>query len=141
MSQRITRRTTTENKETKPTLRERLAALRYIPPLLKLVWRTHRGLTLAMIALRMVRAVTPVLTLWVGKLIIDEIVIAQRTSAAGISFDSIELNRLWQLVAMEIVIVVDRRCRRACICARRKFARRFVLELHERALDGTRRDP
>lgn len=107
MSQRIARQhPAAADADKRPTLRERLAALRYVPPLLKLVWRTHRGLTLAMVALRFVRAVTPVLTLWIGKLIIDEIVIAQRLSGAVSSPGEIELNRLWQLVAMEILIVV-----------------------------------
>jgi ATP-binding cassette subfamily B protein len=78
--------------------RERVAALRYIPPLIKLVWQTHRGYTSAMTALRLFRAFIPVATLWVGKLIIDGVV-AMRESGA-------DFNRLWRLVALEIVIVL-----------------------------------
>ena len=51
--------------------RERLDALRYIPPLGKLVWQTHRGFTLAMMSLRFARAFVPVAAFWVGKLILD----------------------------------------------------------------------
>ncbi len=60
---------------TPPTrsLRERLGAIRNVPPFLALIWQTSRSLTLATLLLRVVRAVLPVLTLYVGKLIIDEV--------------------------------------------------------------------
>jgi ATP-binding cassette subfamily B protein len=51
-----------------------------------------------MVILRLVRSFTPVCALWVGKLIIDE-VIALRGGTEG-------LSRLWGFVGMEIVIVV-----------------------------------
>ena len=54
-----------------PPLRERVRALRYVPPLLKMVWNTHRGYAATIFALRVARAFIPVATLWVGKLIID----------------------------------------------------------------------
>jgi len=82
----------------RPTLQQRFAALRYIPPLLKLVWETHRGYTTAMAVLRLMRAGVPVATLWVGKLIIDTVV-ASRESAP-------DFPRLWKLVALEIAIVI-----------------------------------
>jgi len=82
----------------RPTLQQRFAALRYIPPLLKLVWETHRGYTTAMAVLRLMRAGVPVATLWVGKLIIDTVV-ASRESAP-------DFSRLWKLVALEIAIVI-----------------------------------
>ena len=56
------------------SLRERFGALRNLPPFLRLVWQTSRTLTIASLALRLVRAVLPVATLFVGKLIIDEVV-------------------------------------------------------------------
>ena len=55
-------------------LRERFGALRNLPPFLALVWRTSPGLAAATLALRLVRALLPVATLFVGKLIIDEVV-------------------------------------------------------------------
>ena len=45
------------------SLRERLGALRNIPPFLKLVWQTSPPLTLAQCLLRLVRALLPVATL------------------------------------------------------------------------------
>ena len=78
--------------------RERLRALRYVPLLVKLVWQTHRGYTASVIALRLLRAFTPVAALWTGKLIIDAVV-AVRAGAP-------DLSPLWKLVALEIGIVI-----------------------------------
>lgn len=85
-------------RESPPSWRERLQATRYIPNLLKLVWETHRGLALAMAALRLVRAFLPVATLWVGKLIIDGVLAAQ---AAGTNWRDV-----LPLVLLEVGIVV-----------------------------------
>ena len=60
--------------EKPPSWRDRVSALRYVPPLIKLVWTTHRPLALAMFVLRLFRAFTPLATLWIGKLIIDAVV-------------------------------------------------------------------
>ncbi len=81
------------------TWRERVAALRYLPALLRLVWSTNRPLTVAMIALRLLRAFIPVAALWAAKLIIDEVVLLAGASNAS-------LAGLWRVVALELVIVV-----------------------------------
>jgi ATP-binding cassette, subfamily B, bacterial len=80
-------------------MRERLEALRYLPQLVRLVWQTHRGFTAAMIVLRLVRAFVPVATLWVAKLIIDQVVLITRTPGTP-------LTDLWRVVALELAIVV-----------------------------------
>ncbi len=56
------------------TLRERFGALKNLPPFIKLVWQTSPALTLANLGLRLVRALLPVIMLYIGKLIIDEVV-------------------------------------------------------------------
>jgi ATP-binding cassette subfamily B protein len=56
------------------SLKERVGALRNLPPFLSLVWQTAPGLTVANLLLRLARALLPVATLYVGKLIIDEVV-------------------------------------------------------------------
>ena len=53
--------------------RERLGALRNLPPFLKLVWETSPLYTSLTVILRIARALLPVATLFVGKLIIDEV--------------------------------------------------------------------
>ena len=63
-------------------LRERFGALRNLPPFLALVWRTHPWLTLAAGVLRVVRALLPVAALYVGKLIIDEVVVLTQSAQA-----------------------------------------------------------
>jgi len=73
-------------------------ALRYVPQLLSLVWNTHRGFTIAMAVLRLIRAFVPIATLWIGKLIIDGVVTAQRTGASWRSVAS--------LVVIEVAIVI-----------------------------------
>lgn len=57
-----------------PDFSARWAALKNIPPFLAMVWRASPGLTLAMLVLRLIRALMPVAMLWVGKLIIDQVV-------------------------------------------------------------------
>jgi ATP-binding cassette subfamily B protein len=56
------------------SVRERFGALRNLPPFLAMVWRTSPVLTLATLLLRLARALLPVVTLFIGKLIIDEVV-------------------------------------------------------------------
>jgi ATP-binding cassette, subfamily B, bacterial len=55
--------------------RKRLGALRNLPPFLKLVWQTSPALAMSQGLLRILRALLPVATLYVGKLIIDEVVV------------------------------------------------------------------
>jgi ATP-binding cassette subfamily B protein len=56
------------------SLRERVGALRNLPPFLRQIWQTSPGMTVVSLSLRAVRALLPVATLYVGKLIIDEAV-------------------------------------------------------------------
>lgn len=75
-----------------------MRALRYVPTLLKLVWRTHRGYAAVMVVLRFARAFVPVATLWTGKLIIDAVAASANGNAGAAA-------NIWQLVALEIAIV------------------------------------
>ena len=114
-------------------LRERVAALRYLPALVGLVWQTHAGLTVAMIALRLVRAFVPVATLWAAKLIIDAVVALTRTPGA----------LAHAALARRRARAGDRRRGRAPrprVGARRVAARRPLLQSHQRPADAPRRD-
>src|ERR1700739_223545 len=77
--------------------REKVRVLGFLPKLLGLVWETHRPLTAAMVALRIVRSGVPAASLWVGKLIIDGVIHAAASGQAG---------RVWRYVAAECVIVL-----------------------------------
>jgi len=89
--------------EPKPTLGQRLAALKYVPPLVKLVYGTHRGYTVAILALRAIRSLIPLAVLWVGKLIIDEVVAGMGVAQGG---GTIDWWRLGTLVGIELGIAV-----------------------------------
>ncbi len=67
----------------KPTFKARFAALRHVPPFLKLIWATSPRLALASLLLRVARAALPVATLWVGKLILDQVVLLAKTGGAA----------------------------------------------------------
>src|SRR2546427_767605 len=86
-----------------PTWSERLQALKYVPPLLKLVYHTHRGYTVAILALRAFRSFIPLAVLWIGKLIIDGVIAAMQGRAAGAVVDWWALG---SLVALELGIAV-----------------------------------
>src|SRR5436189_3179649 len=69
--------------DTPPTWGERLEALKYVPPLVRLVFQTHRGYTVAILVLRAIRSLIPVAVLWIGKLIIDGVIAGVATVPAG----------------------------------------------------------
>jgi ATP-binding cassette, subfamily B, bacterial len=75
-----------------------------------MVWRTSRGLTAAALALRLVRAVLPVVTLYVGKLIIDNVVLLvqapDKPETLGLWLGSGLLDWLMLLLALEFVLAV-----------------------------------
>ncbi len=56
------------------TFRERFGALRTLRPFVVMIWQTSPGLTLGLMLLRLVRALLPVASLYIGKLIIDDVV-------------------------------------------------------------------
>ena len=92
-----------------PSLRERFAALRNLPPFLRQIWATSAGLTLLTLVLRLLRAFVPVALLYVGKLIIDE---AVRLSALGApdslsaAWQDARLNPLLGLLLLEFGLAI-----------------------------------
>jgi len=92
------------------SLKERVGALKNLRPFLMMVWCTSHGLTAASLALRLVRAVLPVVTLYVGKLIIDNVVLLVRApdkpETLGAWLSSGLLNWLILLLASEFVLAV-----------------------------------
>ncbi len=95
----------------RPTLRARLGALRTLPPFLALIWRTSPALTSSSLALRLIRALLPVATLFVGKLIIDEVVRLSQMPGHPIGaadwFASGLLLRLMLLIVAELGLAVS----------------------------------
>lgn len=92
------------------SLRERVGALRNLPPFLRLVWQTSPAITTGTLALRLVRSLLPVATLFVGKLIIDEVVALAQTPGAPTTlrewFASGLLDHLIWLLVAEFTLAV-----------------------------------
>lgn len=90
--------------------RERLGALRNLPPFLAMVWDSSWQLTATTVAVRLVRALLPVATLFVGKLIIDEVVhlshLAVRPDSLAAWLGSGLLGRLEVLLLVEFALAV-----------------------------------
>src|SRR5580658_4447699 len=64
--------------------RQRLNALRDLPRFFGLVWRTSPGLMALNVVLRVARSAIPVSVLYIGKLIIDQVVFLTRGGAASV---------------------------------------------------------
>ncbi len=82
------------------TLRQRVEALRNLPTFFSYIWQTSGSLTVLNLALRLVRSGVPVTTLYVGRLIIDEIVRLSR------HIGDENWTHLWLLVGIECAIVI-----------------------------------
>ncbi|QIP12553.1 ABC transporter ATP-binding protein [Spirosoma aureum] len=83
--------------------RERFAALGNLPAFFRLVWETSPGLFLGNAALRLIRAAIPAATLYIGKLIIDQVVALNKHTAGSTPDDT---NYLWWLVAAEFGLAI-----------------------------------
>ncbi len=79
--------------------RARLASLRNVRPLLRMVWETSPPLVVATTVFRLFRALLPLAMLWVSKLIIDGVV-AWNTRGRG------NLEGIWKLVALELALAI-----------------------------------
>ncbi|MDP5172302.1 MAG: ABC transporter ATP-binding protein/permease [Bacteroidia bacterium] len=78
------------------SFRDSLKALRHLPPFLKLIWATSPGMTFANILLRLLQAGIPVSTLYLGKLIVDEVVALMQSHG--------DQAALWWYVGIELAL-------------------------------------
>jgi ATP-binding cassette, subfamily B, bacterial len=78
---------------------ERVASLRYVRPLLSLVWETSPPLVVSTVFLRLTRALIPAAMLWISKLILDAVV-------GRISRGTGSVAGLWKLVALELALAI-----------------------------------
>lgn len=84
----------------KPTFKEKLSALSNLPAFFKLVWQSSPKKTLLSIILRVLRSAMPVALLYVGKLIVDQVV---HLSTNPKEHDT---THLWELVALEFLLAI-----------------------------------
>jgi len=81
------------------TFKERIAALGNLPAFFKLVWQTSPWMTIVSASLRIARSAMPVALLYVGKLIIDQVIQINRHHDIG-------TYHLWQLVGIEFALAI-----------------------------------
>ncbi len=80
-------------------LRQQVSALKNLPPFFRLIWRTHRGMTIANALLRILKSAIPLGLLYLGKQIIDEVI---RLSNA----EEKDLDFLWWVVGLELALAL-----------------------------------
>jgi ATP-binding cassette subfamily B protein len=81
------------------TLKERLQALSNLPAFFRLVFETSPLLTIISFILRIIRSAMPVALLYVGKLIIDNVVALSHAHSSN-------TYHLWQLVGLEFILAI-----------------------------------
>ena len=83
------------------TYRERFVALRNLPKFFALIWEVSPAMMLATMLLRLVRAGVPTTMLYVGKLIVDEVVNLSRRNPS-----TQDTTHLWELIALEFGLAI-----------------------------------
>lgn len=83
------------NKE-QQSLKDQFGALKNLPRFFKLIWETSPGLTIGNVLLRLLKSAIPLAMLYVGKLIIDEVIRLINTSGES------DMTFLWTVVAIEL---------------------------------------
>ena len=90
-------------------IRERFSAMRNIRPFLAEIWNTSKTLTIAAVVIRLLRALIPVATLYIGKLIIDEAIRLVGEGVADRLIDALQggqLNTLLLFIGLELLLAV-----------------------------------
>ncbi|MDW8288974.1 MAG: ABC transporter ATP-binding protein, partial [Flammeovirgaceae bacterium] len=84
----------------KITLKERLNALQYIPKFFRLVWQTSPSMALSIILLRIAKSLIPLATLYVGKLLLDEVITLLKAEKNA------DLSYLWLFIGLEFSLSI-----------------------------------
>ena len=87
------------DKEKKTSVKDSFKALKTIPRFFKEIFRSSPKLFLLNAFARLINAFTPVIILWVGKMIIDEIILQ-------VSLENQDFTQLWNLVIIEFCVAV-----------------------------------
>lgn len=87
------------NDKKKIGLKASFSSLFFIPRFFKEIWKTNKKLFLVSSFCRLIAALLPVVILWIGKIIIDEIIRITTTSDTDFTI-------LWKYVVIEFVLVV-----------------------------------
>jgi len=75
------------------------AALKFVPRFLSKIYHTHRGLFIGNVILRLLKSLIPIAMLWVGKEIIDEVILQ-------VNLEVKDLTRLYWLIGFELLLAI-----------------------------------
>ena len=85
----------------KKTFKEQVGALKNLPRFFRLIWETSSSMTIGNLLLRLIKSAIPLAMLYIGKLIIDEVIrLINVTGERDLSF-------LWILVAVELGLAIS----------------------------------
>jgi ATP-binding cassette subfamily B protein len=84
----------------KPGWKDRLKALRNLPAFFQLVWAASPWMTLANTGMRLLRSAIPISVLYVGRLIIDEVIFLNRDHGNA------PTAHLWSLISIEFALAL-----------------------------------
>jgi ATP-binding cassette subfamily B protein len=84
----------------KISFKERFASLKNLPEFIRLVWLSSPSKTVLSFILRIMRSAMPVALLYVGKLIIDQVVLSTQPGQGS------DHSYLWKLVAIEFALAI-----------------------------------
>lgn len=84
----------------KPGWREQFSALGNLPRFFRLIWQTSPWMTVANSGLRLIKSAFPLATLYIGKEIIDGVVMLSNKAPGA------DEARVWQLIGLELGLVV-----------------------------------
>lgn len=108
MGKKPFKESTENNTSSQQTFKKRFSALQNLPRFFRLVWETNKFLTAGNIFFRLIKSGLPVLMLYVGKEIIDEVILL-------ISQPHQSQQSLWILVAVELGLALASDMLNRCI--------------------------
>jgi len=85
--------------EEKAALREQFAALKNLPRFFRLIWQADKYMAIGNAVLRLLKSAVPLLTLYIGKEIIDQVIGLINGEVADTSY-------LWLMVGLEFALAV-----------------------------------
>ncbi len=90
----------TKAADDKKSFKEQVGALKNLPKFFRLIWETSRAMTIGNLVLRLIKSAIPLSMLYIGKLIIDEVI-----RLIDVTGDR-DLSYLWMLVAAELGLAI-----------------------------------
>lgn len=88
-----------KKKKSNTNWKSNFSAIKYLPRFFKLIYLSSPALFVTNVLSRLVKSITPILMLWVGKLIIDEVIL-QANSGEG------DMSLLWTYLGIELALAV-----------------------------------